>query len=313
MTKFPEPIPLPSDVYLARMKRNRQVLKFATIGISSRLAIMCIELIGFYLTQSAALFTDAISTFADVFATAFLLICLKLAQRPPDEDHPFGHGRYEPFGGLLLGLLLLVTGMIMFIQQVFGAIQEHVEFSVHPFSWVFPFISLILLEACYRLMIETSKEAHSPALAADAAHYRVDSITSLLAMIALIAANYFPAWSHVLDHAGAISIAIFMLLLGIYACKENFYQLMDKVPDISFFNKVKNAAYQVKGVKWTEKIRIQSYGPDAHVDIDIEVEPTLSVEAAHEISQQVRVEIQKSWPAVRDVTVHIEPYYMNDH
>ena len=62
-----------------------------------------------------------------------------------------------------------------------------------------------------------------------------------------------------------------------------------------------------------EKIRIQRYGPDAHVDIDIEVKPSLTVDKAHKISQQVRREIQKAWPAVRDVTVHIEPYYANDH
>lgn len=63
----------------------------------------------------------------------------------------------------------------------------------------------------------------------------------------------------------------------------------------------------------TEKTRIQLYGPDAHVDIDIEVDPELSVQKAHKISQEVRIEIQKAWPAVRDVTVHIEPYYPNDH
>ena len=265
------------------------------------------------MTGSAALFTDAISTLADVFATAFLLICLKLAQRPPDKNHPFGHGRYEPLGGLLLGLLLIVIGSIMLIQQSFGAAREQTEMHIHPHAWIFPFTALILLEICYRLMMEASIKEHSPALAADALHYRIDSITSLLAMFALIAVNYFPGWSHWFDYLGAISIAVFMLILGFYASKENFYQLMDKVPDLAFFNKVRNAANQVKGVKGTEKIRIQSYGPDAHVDIDVEVDPDLSVECAHKISQKVRIEIQKSWPAVRDVTVHIEPYYINDH
>lgn len=60
-------------------------------------------------------------------------------------------------------------------------------------------------------------------------------------------------------------------------------------------------------------MRLQVYGPDAHVNIDIEVDPALSVEVAHEITQKVRAEIQKSWPAVRDAIVHVEPYYPEDH
>ena len=104
-----------------------------------------------------------------------------------------------------------------------------------------------------------------------------------------------------------------MIVMGVYAVRNNLHQLLDRVPDAHFFDTVTKAAKIVPGVLDTEKIRIQLYGPDAHVDIDVEVDPQLSVEKAHEISQKVRVEIQKEWPAVRDVTVHIEPYYPNDH
>ena len=77
--------------------------------------------------------------------------------------------------------------------------------------------------------------------------------------------------------------------------------------------RVRNAAMTVTGVCDTEKIRIQQYGPDAHVDIDVEVDPTLSVEQAHTISQHVRTKIQIAYPNVQDVVVHIEPYYPDDH
>jgi len=90
-------------------------------------------------------------------------------------------------------------------------------------------------------------------------------------------------------------------------------QLLDKIPATRYFLAVRKAAINVNGVLDTEKIRIQQYGPDAHVDIDIEVDPQLSVEKAHTISQHVRAAIQKEWPMVRDVMVHIEPYYPGDH
>ncbi|MCB1136629.1 MAG: cation transporter, partial [Chlamydiia bacterium] len=76
---------------------------------------------------------------------------------------------------------------------------------------------------------------------------------------------------------------------------------------------VRTAALRVPGVRETEKIHLQVYGPDALVGIDIEVDPKMPVDEAHDITQKVRAEIQKDWPAVRDVIVHVEPYYPGDH
>lgn len=313
MSKFPKPLSLPSKVYATRAKRNKEVLSAAKLGISFRIAVIIFEFIGVVIINSSSLFLDAISNLTDVVSSVFLVFCIKLAQRPPDQDHPFGHGRYEPLGGLLLGILLTVLGGVMFIQQLLGLYQEEVHRHIHPWAWLFPAIAMVALEIAYRLMNRIAKQAHSPALAADAVHYRVDSLTSLFATIALIVASIWPEWGLTFDHAGAILIASFMIGIGILASRDNFHQLMDRVPDSHFFDRVRQAALKASGVEGTEKIRIQQYGPDAHVDIDIEVDPALSVEKAHKISQEVRLEIQKEWPSVRDVTVHIEPYYANDH
>jgi cation diffusion facilitator family transporter len=161
--------------------------------------------------------------------------------------------------------------------------------------------------------MQAAKKQNSPALAADAVHYRLDGITSLFATIALLVGAFVPEWSHKVDHFGALGISVVMVIVGLNSARNNMHQILDRVPDQEFFDRVKNAAQKAKGVLDTEKIRIQLYGPDAHVDIDVEVDPHLTVEVAHGISQKVRAEIQKEWPAVRDVTVHIEPYYPNDH
>lgn len=310
---FPDPVPLPPQVYSSRAKRHEQILDSAKWGIKIRLSIILFELVGFFLFNSSALFMDIVASAMDIASTLFLIFCIKLAKKPPDRDHPFGHGRYEPLGGLILGILLIIVGGFLSVQQMMGAIQEEHVREIHPWAWIFPAIAVVLLEICYRYMMHTAKTANSPALAADAYHYRIDGITSLFATLALLAAAFAPHWSLLIDHVGAISINLFMILVGFISIRENLHQLMDKIPDESFFAKVTLAAGRVNGVKGTEKIQIQQYGPDAHVDIDVEVDPKLTVDEAHKISQQVRAEIQKEWPAVRDVTVHIEPFYANDH
>lgn len=313
MPKFPNPLTIPINVYLLRDKRNKEIAKAIKIGISFRIAIILFELIGVILVNSSALFLDAISSLTDVISSLFLLFCMKLAQRPPDRDHPFGHGRYEPLGGLLLGIFLVVLGIVMLVQQVLGIYQGEIQRQIHSWAWIFPVVAVIGLEIAYQKLIQTSRQQHSPALAADAVHYRLDSLTSLVAAVTLGVAAVWPASGLIIDHFGAICIAFFMIGMGVAAAQKNFHQLTDKVPDSQFFSIVKTAALKARGVQGTEKIRIQQYGPDAHVDIDVEVNPLLTVEKAHKISQQVRLEIQKAWPSVRDVTVHIEPYYVNDH
>lgn len=313
MPKFPKPVTLPKDVILSRTQRNKQVVRAVQMGIGFRLFVIVFELIGVVLINSSSLFLDAISSMTDILSSIFLIFCMKLAQRPPDVNHPFGHGRYEPMGGLLLGILLIMLGGVMFFQQALGFFYQEMHRHIHSWAWLFPAVAVIVLEIAYRLLILIAKKANSPALAADAYHYRIDSLTSLLATIALITAAIWPESSVLIDHIGAILIAVFMMGIGYLSARENFHQLMDKIPEAKFFDLVRQAALKASGVEGTEKIRIQRYGPDAHVDIDIEVKPSMTVDKAHKISQQVRVEIQKAWPAVRDVTVHIEPYYANDH
>lgn len=313
MSQFPDPIQLPAYVEQERIERQKEVLTSATYGIIIRLAIIALELIGVLIFGSSALLMDAVSSLIDVASSFILILSIKIASKPPDTHHPFGHGRLEPLAGLQLGLMLVILGGGMLIHQFFLLNQEQNQIPLNPLTWLFPFTAMILLEICYRVVMNTAKKKNSPALASDAIHYRIDGVTSLFATLALGLGVFYPEWSLTFDHLGAILIAGLMIVLGGNAAKNNLNQLMDRVPDSTFFEKVKNAALSVEGVHDIEKTRIQLYGPDAHVDIDIEVDPKLSVEIAHEISQKVRVEIQKKWPAVRDVTVHIEPYYPNDH
>lgn len=313
MSHFPGPITLPDCVNSARQERGRQLVSSATQGIFIRVSIIIAELIGVYFFASSALLMDAVSSLLDISFTLCLIFFIKLANKPPDTNHPFGHGRYEPLVGLQLGLALAFIGGSVIFQQSAKIASNTSDEVLSPYAWIIPFFAVVLLEICYRRVMRTAKKQNSPALAADAVHYRIDGLTSLFAASALLLAAYFPEQSILIDHMGAIVIALLMIVVGLYAARNNLNQLLDRVPSREYFERVKESSLKVKGVLGTEKIRIQHYGPDAQVDIDIEVDPKMSVEEAHTISQLVRSQIQLDWPMVRDVIVHIEPYYPNDH
>lgn len=311
--QFPDPVALPLDVIVKRHERVRQLVKSCILGICVRSGIIIVEFVGVLFFNSASLLMDALSSLIDVATSVLLVIFIKVAARPPDEDHPFGHGRYEPLVGFQLGLFMALIGAGMLFQQIFALSTHSPVEPLNAFAWMVPLGAVFFLEIGYQYVMRTAKRQNSSALAADALHYRMDALTSVCATISLLLGSFLPVWSNTIDHLGAIFIALVMIVVGIVALRKNADQVVDRAPEEKYFESVKKAAMRVSGVRGTEKIRIMHSGPDAHVDIDIEVDPLLSVEVAHTISQKVRVEIQKDWPIVQDVTVHIEPFYPNDH
>ncbi len=290
------------------------MLTFATlIGIVIRLGVISMIFWGSLYFNSASLLMDGLFGVVDLISSGVLLLGIYSAAKPPDHDHPFGHGRFEPLAGTQIGLLMLLMGIGTFFWQFYGLFSLSLSHSMSQWLWLIPTLSVasFYLTGCY--LSTVAQEKKSAALEAEATHFKWDAITSLIATAALLTGALFPDWFEVLDGIGAVFIAVSMVFVGIFVLKQNLHSLMDRVPDADYFKLVQESAKRVEGVFETEKIRIQHCGPDAHVDIDIEVDPALTVEKAHVISQQVRREIQKEWPNVRDVIVHIEPFYPGDH
>ncbi len=310
--KFPDPVLPSKEAYEKRIERKNSLIKSLIQASVVRGAIVVAELIGVVLFDSSALLMDAFATLFDIASSLVLIYFIYYAAKPPDKNHPFGHGRLEPIVGLQLSFVLGLAGLVMLIWQTTKSFDLSHP-TIPAWGWIIPASGMVLLEICYQRLKYIAKKEDSPALMVDARHFRVDAITSLIATLSLIVAIASPEAGVIGDHLGGIFIALFMIYLGVKSCRENVSELMDEAPNPEYFDRVRKAALSIPGVQATEKINIQHYGPDSHVDIDIEVDPNMPVDEAHKISQKVRAAIKSSWPKVRDVTVHVEPFYPGDH
>jgi cation diffusion facilitator family transporter len=306
-------VPAADSVAAARSRRERELLRAARLGIVLRVGVVVVELLGVWLLGYAALLVDAVSSLFDVAASFAIVFAIRLAARPPDEEHPFGHGRYEPLAGLQLGLIVCVAGAWLAARHVAGVFESPAAGEVNAFAWLIPAGAAAVLEFSARLVQRIGRRQHSTALIAEGFHYRVDAATSLVAATGLLTASLVPAYGHLIDLVSAVLLAVIMMTLGALAAWENLHQLLDRVPREDHFQRVRESALCVDGVLGVEKVRIQHAGPDAHVDIDIEVDPDMPVSEAHVITQHVRARIQADWPFVREVVVHVEPFYAGDH
>ena len=310
---FPEPVVPPDHLEEARAIRTRRLMRVTIVGVGVRLLIVAAELAGYGLFDSSTLLIDALASLADVAASVLLIAAIWLAAQPPDEEHPFGHGRYEPLAGLQLAVLITIFGLYLFGRQLWSASIDPVAGELTSLVAIIPGVAAILLEIVSRVIRAIGVRHRSSALIAESAHFRIDAITSGVATVGILVAASAPTYGQLIDHLGAMILAGVMIGLGIMASLENLHQLMDRVPEDQSFERVRIAAAGVEGVREVEKIRMQHAGPDAHVDIDIEVDPMIRVDEAHRIAQHVRAAIQAAWPSVREVVVHVEPFYEGDH
>ena len=310
---FPAPVRPEGSVHAARDQRVQELTRVMLLGICLRLVVISAELIGVAWSASATLFVDALASLFDVMSSLILLGAMRFAARPPDEDHPFGHGRAEPLAGFQVGILLCGTGLWMALRNLLFLREPAIERHLPWWVWTIPAGATVLLGLTGRLIQRTGKATHSLALHAESIHFQIDALTSLLATVTLLAAVLWSAQAPVVDHLGGALLALSMVLLGAHAAWENVHQLLDRVPSEEDFERVRLSARSVEGVIDVEKVRIQHAGPDAHVDIDIEVDPNISVADSHVITQHVRARIQTDWPFVREVVVHVEPFYEGDH
>ena len=313
LSEFPEPVQPPGDVHSARDARLAETQRVALLGIGIRTAVIGFEGLALWWWQYAALLTDLVASVLDVVSSIAIVLAIRSAARPPDDNHPFGHGRIEPLAGLQMGILLVLAGAGLAVRYLFGMTQSEAAGWVSPLAWTVPAAAAVALEAAARMVRRTAEAEQSTALLAEAGHYRIDAFTSLFAAAGLGLAATAPHFGHHVDLLSATGLAVIMVLLGVAAVRENVHQLLDHVPHDDRFERVRDAARGVEGVQDVEKLRIQQAGPDAHVDIDIEVDPSLSVAEAHVISQHVRAAIQAAWPFVQEVVVHVEPFYEGDH
>jgi cation diffusion facilitator family transporter len=310
---FPAPVPPAEEVLRARRQRLKELTRVTVAGVGVRAAVIVAELVGVAISGSATLFVDAVASIFDAISSLVLLAAMRFAARPPDADHPFGHGRAEPLAGFQLGLLLCGAGVWMGMENLWTVWRAPAHAALPGWLWLIPACATCMLLGTYWLLVRAAARAQSSAVRAEAAHFQVDAATSLLTAAALLAAALWPERSGMLDHLGGAALGLTVALLGGRAAWENLHQILDRVPREEDFARVRTSALQVDGVIDVEKVRIQRAGPDAHVDIDIEVRPEISVAESHVVAQQVRARIQTDWPFVREVVVHVEPFYAGDH
>lgn len=290
------------------MATDQDLLKarrLAILGMVVSGLLALIKIAAGWRARSASVLADGFESAADVFASGLVLVGLILAARPPDHDHPYGHGRVETLTGLVLGFFLFAAGVLIAWHGVTGAAD-----AVVPAPWaVIPLVISILAKGgLVAVKYRHGKSIGSSSLLADAANDAIDMLSSLVALVALSLTLRMPGVFLRADHYGAFLVGVIVIATSVRIVLDASLHLMDTMPSDDMMAHIRQTASLVPGVRGIEKCFARKTGLKYHVDLHLEVDPDISVRASHEIAVQVRQHVRREIAWVADVLVHVEPW-----
>ena len=252
---------------------------------------------------STAVLSDGLEASGDVLSSAIVYAGLGLARKPPDSEHPYGHGRYETIAGLGVGALLLLAGAGIFWHSL--SFHQTSAFPVYTLYPLFAAIVIKILLAATKFRI--AQRIASTSLHADGWHDITDLLSTCVALIAVGLTLADPVRFAAADHVGGLLIGLLIFFLSIQVVRRTIGQLLDTMPDDAKMAEIRRAALAVPGALGIEKCFARRTGLQYHVDLHLEVDPEMTVRESHEIATRVRGAVKDSLPWVADVLVHVEP------
>jgi cation diffusion facilitator family transporter len=287
---------------LNKHERLARQAAWASIAISAILAVIKIA-VGLA-AHSVSLISDGFESAADFFTSGLVLFGLWVASKPPDRDHPYGHGRFETLTGLAIGVILIATGAAISIR----ALEERYAPHAVALYAIWPLIGSIVAKfALAAAKFSIGKRSGSSGLAADAWNDAVDVLSGAVALVAILLSIHGPRMTAA-DHYGGFAIGLIVIFIGMNVGRETVSQLVDTMPDDTQMSQIRAAALSVPGARGIEKCFARKTGLRYHVDLHLEVDPDLTVRASHDLAHIVKQTILERLDWVEDVLVHVEPF-----
>ena len=283
----------------------QRALRATLLGGVINGALATVKLAGGLIGHSQALVADAVESFADILSSLIAWRGLAVASRPPDAEHPYGHGRAETIATAIIATLLLLAAVGIGVHAAREILQPHPP----PRPWTLAILAgvVILKEGLYRWNSRAARESGSTVTLSDAWHHRSDAITSFAAAVGIsVAWIGGPAWGSA-DNVAALFAAGIIAWNGWRLLRPALEDLMDAAPDPNQTADIRQTAESVPGVSDVEKVRVRRLGWELLVDMHVRVRPSLTVAEAHAIAHGVKDRVREAHPAVRDVLIHIEP------
>ena len=288
-----------ADAALVRGRR----LAVVSVLVSGVLAAVNVW-VGLF-AHSAAVVAIGVEFAGDVLASAVVLVGLVVASRPPDDNHPYGHGRIETVAGLFVGFVLIAGGLGIVWRSMVSMAAPAVTPGAAAVAVLL--VGIVVRAVMATLKFRVARQIGSLSLRSDAWNDSVDILSGVMGLGAVLLARLSPERFGAADHYGAVFVGLIVVATGVRVTRSATLDLADTMPDPIKTDAVRTVALGVSGVVAVEKQHARKTGLRYHIDLHVEVDPDMSVRESHRIAHNVQQAIREQLVWVADVLVHVEP------
>ena len=290
------------DLPLERYDRG---MRASIAGLVVNLFLSLGKLAAGILGRSHALIADSVESLGDVFGSVIVWRGLQIAARPPDPEHPYGHGKAEPIAAALVAVLLLMAGVGIAIQSIHEIRSPRL--GPAPFTLIVLLAVIAIKEGLFQRLHRVGRKIGSAAVHTDAWHHRSDAITSAAAAVGIAVALIGGKGYEAADDWAALFASGVILFTGMRLLRPATEELMDRSPEPSLVERATRVAESHPGVHRVEKLLMRKMGLYFVADMHMEVDPGMTVFRGHEISHEVKEAVRAAFPQLVELTIHVEP------
>ena len=282
----------------------------AAVGIAGNVLLSGFKLFAGIAGHSAAMVSDAVHSLSDVFATLIAYIGRRISEKPADKEHPYGHERFECIASIILGAILIATGVRIGTSCVEAIINKTYLTAAEPgiIALVAAVVSIVTKEAMFWYTLYQAKRINSSVFKADAWHHRSDALSSVGALAGIGAARMgYP----VMDSVAGLIISCVILFVAYGIIKDAVNNMLDRSADPEVEDRLRNAidSYsEESGNKVIiDSLITRKFGDRIYVDLELGVDGDMTLKDAHDIAEEVHDLLEKNFTDVKHVMVHLNP------
>jgi cation diffusion facilitator family transporter len=282
--------------------------KAAISSVVAAVFLTLFKLIVGLTTGSLGILSEAAHSGLDLVAAALTYFAVKIADKPADREHTYGHGKFENLSALFETLLLIVTCGWIIYEAVNRIFFHEVHIEVNFWSFAVIVTAIIVDYSRSRILFKAAKKYNSQALEADALHFSTDILSSGVVIVGLIGAGF---GFHKADAFAALVVSGIVMWISFRLGKRTIDMLTDRIPDVGLVDKVREEVLKIDGVVNCRNIRIRQAGSKSFIDMVVDIKRTIPFEQAHQIMNVIEERIKKMMPNV-DIVIHAEPIETDD-
>jgi cation diffusion facilitator family transporter len=291
-------------------KRSKEANRITWISVFWEIVLILLKLSAGLIGRSSALIADAFHSISDLASDIILLISFQIVKKPVDDNHHYGHGKFETLSAILISIMIFIaSGGIIWngFLNVFNALQGALLPKPGIFALIAAIISVVIKESLFQISLKVSRKIDSPALHANAWHHRSDAFSSIAAFCGVSGAIFFGETWRILDPIAAILVGLFILRVAFLLGKESLDELLEASLDDHLNLKILSIVKEVPGANNPHNLKTRKIGKNIAMDLHIKVADSLSIIEAHDIATQVENVLRKEFGKDTFISIHMEP------